>query len=285
MVLHGPNSQSDYGAKHNQNTSAQSQVRANITPSASDVKETPSANEAHEEPDWQTRDNKAQIQMMRAAWVAVGMTGIGLILVGFTLCYTRKAAQSAASTLDESRFASELELQPYLSASEIVVVEHGERLKVYPDTQTIFHGEIEVTNGGKTPVWIRGIECSSVVRAHRHNITDIITPDGKHDEFQYIAAGSSGTIITFLGFRFKSDEVIEFFEIDDLIYSVAVNIRYDDMFSIKRKGNKTFSCEYGIRFEMKEHVDSNGISKLRPCLKLLNSRMLVDISDVHPSKR
>ena len=157
MVLYGPNRQDYYSSQHNQNTATQSQAGTGIPSTITNVEKTPSADNGSEEPDWQTRDNKAQIQMMRAAWVAVGMTGIGLIMIGFTLGYTRRAAISTSDTLgitqddvDNSKRATRAELQPYLDA--ILIEKPLVIIGIEEDClEVAVSGKIKITNKGKTP--------------------------------------------------------------------------------------------------------------------------------------
>jgi len=230
-------------------------------------------------------DLAAQWAMAHYTFVGVFIGGIGIFFIIMTFQQSTKAAYFTQEALDETRRASELELQPYLSAGEIVIGNSSDKFEIYPEMQTIFNGRLKITNEGKTPVWIRSVKCTSVVVVNNHEITDIKTPDGEHKYFQYIAAGKDGFVHLFLGFHFKSDNPPNFLGTKDLYYSIITNIGYDDMFSLKKEGRKTFHTEHGVKIEMKEAVDVDNKTKLMPHLSLINSRMIMDEADVHPSKR
>lgn len=76
--------------------------------------------------DWQTRDHKAQVGMLWVSVAAIILTTIGVILVGFTLLYTRDAARSASKTLKvanetlaESKKVSFDSLRAYLGITQV----------------------------------------------------------------------------------------------------------------------------------------------------------------------
>jgi len=87
-----------------------------------------------------------------------------------------------AATLDEARFASELELQPYLTVSDNVLFNGNiEEFQVFANNRTIFHDQVAIVNKGKTPVWIRTVQSSSIVSLAGHHIPNIKDPGGKSE--------------------------------------------------------------------------------------------------------
>lgn len=150
VILNGPYSEYKYDGKASAQTTEQSHKRPETPPPIANVKQTPAANVSKNNEDWQTRDNKAQIQMMRAAWVAVGLTFVGLILVGFTLHYTKKAAQAAATTLIEAGNATKAAQDTLASDRAWLVMGDG--------VTVVSNKGSYVDNLGDTPVqFLRGL--------------------------------------------------------------------------------------------------------------------------------
>jgi len=142
-----------------QNSSAE---RANPVPvPVGQAMQTPSTPESQQEINWETRDQKAQVSMMWAAWAAVAMTFLGLYLVARTLHYTGRAAKSAndtlrvaQDTLEATLQSTRLELQPYLSIEllDVAFPPAQERPALHKTRFAYeFKVTIKITNTGKTP--------------------------------------------------------------------------------------------------------------------------------------
>lgn len=174
VALNGPYSQYKYESRINNYTAEQSQS-GKVAPSiVAKVIQTPPTNQRRDKPDWQTEDHKAQIQMMRAAWVAVGLTVVGLIMIGYTLHYTRKASTSASNSLDVARQATKAEFQPYLSFSDLGLAVDSGADEESIATQAPFDDRdgfvsflltIQYSNWGKTPAENIRFEGAVLIRA------------------------------------------------------------------------------------------------------------------------
>ncbi len=83
--------------------------------------QTPASPESQQQVNWETRDQKAQVSMMWAAWAAVGMTFVGLCLVARTLHYTGEAAKAAHTTLTVAQDTLEVTREAALISSGPIV--------------------------------------------------------------------------------------------------------------------------------------------------------------------
>ncbi len=98
-------------------------------------------------------DHKAQVSMRNAAWAGFALGIIGMILLGWTLIETRKAAKAASDTLDIARNATKAEFQPYLNFTNSARFARGLRVEeVQYDTLVVNINTFEFTHVGKTPI-------------------------------------------------------------------------------------------------------------------------------------
>ncbi len=110
-------------------------------------------------------DHKAQVSMRNAAWFGFGLGVVGMFLLAWTLHETQGAARSAADTLKiaqdtlvEAKKSTRLEMQPYLSCSQILIRENT-RVK---GKEVRTHQIIKIKNNGKTPAYITGSATSII---------------------------------------------------------------------------------------------------------------------------
>ena len=167
-----------------------------ITP----LKESPASKPSKQTHDWETYDHQSQVGMLGIAIVATLMTFAGLILVGFTLRYTKRAAEYAADTLKIAqntitlaRETAIIEQRAYLEIKEIRVELTPINNDVEPQSYR-FVIEVEVENLGRTPAKDIKIafDYSSPTKGFSNTAPDSDKPR-LDNAFKHLGAGKSKT--------------------------------------------------------------------------------------------